>query len=155
MSATETFSRFFINVFISFLLKNLCVWYYDERETWTPRTQCVWVCLGLKFNSPLFLFFLLLAPPFPAPLFCFLPFQLLFSLLVSLLSFPLLPALLFYLVSQLPFSLLFPSLFSFFLASRPAFSSSSVLLSSVSAFLLSFPLASLLTFSPSSTNFSL
>ena len=28
---------------ISFLLKNLCVWYYDERETWTPRTQCVWV----------------------------------------------------------------------------------------------------------------
>src|SRR4030042_2637563 len=78
--------------------------------------------LGLKFNSPFFLFFLLLAPPFPAPLFSFLPFQLPFSLLLSLLSFPLLPALLFYLVSQLPFSLFSPSLFFlFFLLLAPPF----------------------------------
>ena len=78
--------------------------------------------LGLKPNSPLFLFFELLAPPFPAPLFSFLPFQFLFSLLLSLLSFPLLPVLLFYLVSQLPFSLLPPSLFLlFFLLLAPPF----------------------------------
>jgi hypothetical protein len=24
-----------------FILKNFCAWYYDERETWTTRTQCV------------------------------------------------------------------------------------------------------------------
>jgi hypothetical protein len=28
--------------FFVFNLKNLCAWYYDERETCTPRTQCFW-----------------------------------------------------------------------------------------------------------------
>ena len=31
-----------------FILKNLCAWYYDERETWTTRIQCVRFGFGIK-----------------------------------------------------------------------------------------------------------
>ena len=71
----------------------------ETRNLDTENSMRLGLGLGLKSNSPFFLFFLHLALPSPTPLFSFLPFQLLFSLLLSLPSFLLLPSPLFYPVS--------------------------------------------------------